>query len=158
MLRKLVAYLSLVAICTALAGCAGVSWGGSGSSARAMQNQALVRESLDRLIAAYEGKNSRLFAELVSERYTGEKGILDSAVRRDFSVYHNQSLRYTVNNITFDGSGGKAFVAITLTRDWTEIKTGKTRHETTEESLVFVLEDGVYKLYSQRRPPLFGRN
>jgi hypothetical protein len=123
-----------------------------------MTNHGLVREALGQLIAAYEAKDSRRFSELVSERYTGEESILDTAVRRDFSTYHNLTIRYTVNNITLDSDGGKAFVAITYTRGWTDIKTSKTRSETRETSLVFIRENGVYKLYSQNRPLLFGLN
>lgn len=149
--------LLLLAVCTVLPACAGLQVGGNtgSASAVAMSRHTLVRQSLDQLIAAYEAKSAGRFAELVSERYTGEESILDTAVRQDFSRFHDLSLRYTVNNITLD-DGGKASVAITFTRGWTEIKTSRTRSETGETSLVFVLEQGVYKLYSQSRPPLFG--
>lgn len=158
MRRLVIAGLLLLLPYTALTACAGVNTGGAGepSSAVTMARHAQARETLDRLISAYETKNSRQFTELTSGTYTGETSILNTAVQRDFSVYHNLSLRYTVNNITLDSTGNKAFVAITFTRGWTDIKTGKTRSETKETSLVFVLEEGVYKLYSQRGPRLFG--
>lgn len=151
------AVMLLLAACSVLPACGGLQIGGDtgSASAVAMSRHALVRQSLDRLIAAYEARSAGRFAELVSERYTGEESILDTAVQRDFSRYHDLTLRCTVNNITLD-DGGKAFVAITFTRGWTEIKTSRTRSETGEASLVFVYENGVYKLYSQGRPPLFG--
>ena len=157
-MKKIVTTLLLIA-CTALPACSTLRIGGQSDSpsATAAARHAEVRQALDRLVAAYEGKNSRRFAELVSERYTGEPAILDTAVRRDFSVYHNLTLRYTVNNITLDDSG-KAFVAITFTRDWTDTKTSKTRSETGETSLVFIRENRSYKLFSQNRPLLFGLN
>ena len=160
MCRLVIAGLLLLLPYTTLTACAGVKGGGAGesSSAVTMARHAQVRESLNQLISAYEAKNSRQFTELTSGNYTGEAGILSTAVQRDFSVYHNLSLRYTVNNITLDSTGKKAFVAITFTRGWTDIKTSKTKNETKETSLVFVLEDGVYKLYSQRGPRLFGRH
>lgn len=156
-MKTYLAVMLLLAACSVLPACAGLQVGGDtgSASAAAMSRHALVRQSLDRLIAAYEAKDSRGFSALVSERYTGEESILDTAVRRDFSTYHNLTLRYTVNNITLD-DGGKAFVAVTVTRGWTDIKTSRTKNETGETSLVFVLENGVYKLYSQGRPPLFG--
>lgn len=157
-MKKIVTTLLLIA-CIALPACSTLQIGGHGNSASATAaaRHAEVRQALDRLIAAYEGENSRSFAELISERYTGEQAILDTAVRRDFSAYHNLTLRYTVNNITLDDSG-KAFVAVTFTRDWTDTKTSKTRSETGETSLVFIRENGIYKLYSQNRPLLFGLN
>ncbi len=158
MRRLVIAGLLLLLPCTTLTACAGVTTGGAGesSSAITMARHTQIRQSLDQLISAYETKNSRQFTELTSGNYTGEAGILNTSIQRDFSVYHNLSLRYTVNNITLDSTGNKAFIAITFTRGWTDIKTSKTKSETKETSLVFVLEDGVYKLYSQRGPRLFG--
>jgi len=160
-MSRLLTLIVLIPIaCATFSGCGQVAFGGKADSpsALAMADHALVRQSLDQLIAAYEAKDSRRFSSLVSERYTGEPGVLDTAVRRDFSTYHNVEIRYTVNNITLDSDGGKAFVAITYTRGWTDIKTSKTRSETRETSLVFIRESGVYKLYSQNRPLLFGLN
>ena len=160
MRRLVIAGLFLLLPYTTLTACAGVTTGGAGesSSAITMARHTQARQSLDQLISAYEAKNSRQFTELTSGNYTGEASILSTAVQRDFSVYHNLSLRYTVNNITLDSTGNKAFIAITFTRGWTDIKTSKTKSETKETSLVFVLEGGVYKLYSQRGPRLFGLN
>lgn len=158
--RQILAGLFLLLFCTTLPACAGFQIGGSADSpsATAMAKHAQVRQSLDKLISAYEAKNSRQFDELVSASNTGEPRILATSVLRDFSTYHNLSLRYTVNNITLDSNGTKAFVALTFTREWTDIRTSKTRNETKETSLVFILEKGIYKLYSQNQPKLFGLN
>ena len=158
--RQILTGLILLLVCATLPACAGQKINGSSDSpsAIAQSRHVQVRQALDRLISAYEAKNSRQFAELVSNSYTGEEGILNSGLQRDFSTYHNMSLRYTINNITLDGNGTKAFVAITFTRGWTDIKTTKTRSETKETSLVFVLENGIYKLYNQSPPLLFGLN
>ncbi len=117
----------------------------------------MVRSSLDGLITAYEAKSGSHFSGLVSDSYQGEKRVLDKAVMRDFGTFHNLSIRYTVNNITL-GDNGMVSVAITFTRGWTDIKTTNTMSETRETSLVFVLEDNVYRLLSQGRPQLFGFN
>jgi hypothetical protein len=158
MKKQIIAGLLMLLTLTTILACAGLQIGGSSDSpsAIAAKRHSQVRQSLDQLISAYEAKNSRQFTELTSDNYTGEASILSTAIQRDFSTYHNLSLRYTVNNITLDSSGNKAFVAVTFTRGWTDIKTSKTKSETKETSLVFVLEDGVYKLYSQRGPRLFG--
>jgi hypothetical protein len=158
MKKQIIAGLLMLLTLTTIPACAGLQIGGSSDSqsAIAAKRHSQVRQSLDQLISAYEAKNSRQFDELTSGSYTGESSILSTTVRRDFSVYHNLSLRYTVNNITLDSTGNKAFIAITFTRGWTDIKTSKTKGETKETSLVFVLEDGAYKLYSQRGPRLFG--
>lgn len=158
-MKNSITVLLLLIACTLLPACATVQTGGASDSASAATaaRHTQVRQALDRLIAAYEGKNSRRFAELVSERYAGEGGVLDTAVRHDFSTYHNLALRYTVNNITLDDSG-KAFVAIAFTRSWTDTRTTNTASETGETSLVFIRENGTYKLYSQNRPLLFGIN
>jgi len=160
MSKRIIYGLFLLLACTVLPACAGLQIGGSSDSqsAIAMKRHTQVRQSLDQLIAAYEAKNSRQFSALVSDSYSGEARILATSALRDFSVFHNLSLRYTVNNITLDDNRAKAFVAITFTRSWTDIKTAKTKSETKETSLVFVLENGTYKLLSQTRPLMFGLN
>lgn len=116
----------------------------------------VVRQALDRLIAAYEKKDGLRFAELVSERYTGETVVFfDTVMGRDFGTYDNLTLRYAVTNITLDDHG-KAFVAIAFTRDWTENDTANAQSESGETTIVFIRENGTYKLYSQNRPLLFG--
>ena len=115
-----------------------------------------VRESLDRMVAAYESKNSIEFFSQVSEQYTGDYANLQTAVQREFSRKTALSVRYTVNNITLDQSGENAFVAVTFTRSWTDVKTAKTKNETKQTSVVLRREDGIYRLYSQKSPYLFG--
>lgn len=157
--RQIITGVILLLSCAMLPAC---TWqqivGGDSPSATTMTRHAQVRQSLDQLISAYESKNSRKFAELVSNRYTGEESILLTTLQRDFSTYHNLSIRYTVNNITLDGNGDKTYVAITFTREWTDIKTTRSRRETQNTSLVFILENGTYKLYTQSQPLLFGLN
>jgi len=123
---------------------------------KAVNQQELVRESLDSLIAAFVNKNVRQFMELVSESYTGEASILESSVRRDYSAFTNIAIRYTFNNVTFDGRN-MISASITFVRDHTVVKTGKQASIRKQTTLIFRREDGVYKLYSQKRPMLFGR-
>ena len=118
--------------------------------------QDMVRSSLDNLIDAYQNKQISRFMALVADNYTGDSMILDSAVRRDFSRFHNISIRYTVNNITFDSSAAKAYVGITYTRSEQIIKTTKMVTRTGSTNFVLKLENGTYKLYSMGRATLFG--
>ena len=154
MLTRIVRSALLLAVCLLLVACAG-SMIANGSPT--LNHQVMVKSSLDRLVSAYESKSGRQFSELVSDRYVGEKSVLHTAVNRDFSAYHNLTISYTFNNVTFDGKD-KVFAAVTFTRGWTDMATTKTKSETRETALVFVLENGSYKLYSQERPLLFGIN
>ena len=154
MKMRLMGIFLQVWVCLLFSGCSGVN---VGDVKTVVNYQAMVKQSLDHLIGDYEAKNGRQFAELVSDRYVGVKELLDTAVRRDFSAYHNLSVRYTLNNVTFDGKS-KIFASVNFTRDWTDIKTTKTMNETRQTSLVFILENGICKLYSQSRPLLFGFN
>lgn len=110
-----------------------------------------VLRSLDALIDAYQARNSMGFSRHVSERYTGDEMILDSRVRDTFRRAHDIGIRYTVNNITSDGRG-KVFVAVTYTREHTDIGTTQRLVHTGQAALVFIREGGEYRLYSQPNP------
>ena len=120
------------------------------------EQQAQVRDSLDKLIDAYQAKNLRLFMEQVSGSYTGDADNLESSVRNDFSNLNNISIRYTVNNITPDGNGKSVSLAITFTGNHQVIKTGKMETLTGQTEIVLRKENGRYLLYSMKNPVLFG--
>lgn len=133
-----------------------VSAGGPSASLRALDDHAKVRQTLDQLIAAYEMKDVRGFSALVSERYVGEEASLDTALRRDFSARTNQTLRYTVNNLSLNEKGDLASLAVTFTRGWTDTRSGATRQETSSTTLLFIREGEFFRLYEQKPPRLFG--
>ncbi len=110
-----------------------------------------VLQSLDALIDAYQSRNSMAFSRYVSERYTGDDMILDSRVRDSSRRAHDIGIRYTVNNITSDGRG-KVFVAVTYTREQTDIGTTQRLVHTGQATLIFIREGGEYLLYSQPNP------
>lgn len=110
-----------------------------------------VLQSLDSLIDAYQNKNSMAFSRYVSERYTGDDMILDSRIRDTMRRAHDIGIRYTVNNITSDGRG-KVFVAVTYTREHTDIQTTQRLVQTGQAALIFIREGGEYLLYSQPNP------
>lgn len=152
MKKNLLVQMGMMLVLTLLGGC----FGGSGASAPAGPTlQTQIRESLDKMVDAYAAKNIRGFMALVSDGYTGEASILDSTVRKDFSAATNITIRYTFNNVTPDGKD-KAFAAITFTRNYTDIKTGKQVTNQGQTTLIFQLVDGSYHLYTQNQPQLFG--
>jgi hypothetical protein len=107
------------------------------------------------LIAAYTDKNIRRFMELVSESYTGDPSILESSIQSDYSTFTDIAIRYTFNNVTYDGKD-MVSASITFVRDHTVIKTTKRDTVRKQTTLIFRREDGVYKLYSQNGSVLFG--
>ncbi len=120
------------------------------------QVQMSLRETIDNLIDAYKNKELTRFMVYVSDDFTGDKTILEGAVRKDFSAFHNIDVRYSLNNITIDSSGTLLSVSLNFTRFHTEIKTGNlfTSNETTE--MVFKMVDGEPKLYRMNKPLMFG--
>lgn len=110
-----------------------------------------VLQTLDALIDAYQARNSMAFSRYVSERYTGDDMILDSRIRDSSRRAHDIGIRYTVNNITSDGRR-KVFVAVTYTREQTDIGTTQRLVHTGQAALIFIREGGEYLLYSQPNP------
>lgn len=120
------------------------------------EQQGQVHNSLDKLIEAYQAKNISKFNSQVSEKYTGDADNFETSVRNDFSRFNNVTIRYTVNNITPDATGEKVSVAVTFTRSHQIIKTGKMEVVTGQAELVFSKEDGQFRLYSMKKPSIFG--
>ncbi len=117
----------------------------------AWEEQQQVLQTLDAMIAAYQEKNSIRFSGYISERYAGDDMLLESRVRQNLSRAHDIGLRYTVDNITSDGRG-KLFVALTYTREHTDIATTQRIVHTGQAALTFVREDQNYRLLSQPKP------
>ena len=152
MKRTLIAQIGIMLVLTMLGGC----FGGSVASTPTPQTpQTRVRETLDNMVDAYSSKNIRGFMALVSDSYTGDSSVLDSAVLRDFSAATNITLRYTFNNVTTDGKG-KASAALTFTRNYTDIKTGKQITNQGQTTMIFQIVGGSCLLYTQNQPQLFG--
>ncbi|MDY0212208.1 MAG: hypothetical protein RBR06_04325 [Desulfuromonadaceae bacterium] len=121
------------------------------TSPSAWEENHLVLQALDALIDAYENKNSIGFFRFVSDRYMGDDIILESRIRDTLRRSHDISIRYTVDNITSD-KRGKSSVAVTFTREYTEIKTTQRVVRTGQAILVFVRKGGEYRLLSQISP------
>ncbi len=144
----------LAALVAAFVLVAGLSFAEGGSEA-AKTPDVLVRESMDRLVSAYMGRNSNDFMTLVSSNFAGESSKLDTRLRRDFSQAVNISLSYTFNNVTFDSKSEYASVAITYTKNYTEVKTTQQISKKGESKLVFKMEKGAYRLFRMDEPWFF---
>ncbi len=113
------------------------------------------RAAAARIINAYEARRLLSFMDCVSERYTDDKDMLESEIRDDFSTYSHININYIVNNVVSD-TKDKLFVSINYSIKAIPRRTGSTYSNRGTAELIFIKEDGKYKLYSQRRPYLFG--
>jgi hypothetical protein len=116
--------------------------------------QMLVREVLDKLIEAYEEKNTGLFMSLISDDFYGDKTILDSSLRSSQNLYHNVDIRYTLDSVVPDYVD-KIFAAVTFNRQYTLVKTGKAVADSGSTAYVFKFEGGHLKVLSMARPLMF---
>lgn len=116
------------------------------------QNQ--VREALDAMIAAYRAEDPAAFMKFVSNDFTADPAVLDRAIRRDFSLFDNIDLRYTLNNVA-SGNGG-LFASISFSRQVTSSSDGKTYTDKGITEFVFRLTDQGPKVFSMKIPLIFG--
>lgn len=116
------------------------------------QNQ--VREALNAMIAAYRAEDPAAFMRYVSEDFAADPAILDRAIRRDFALFDNIDLRYTLNNVA-SGSGG-LFASISFNRQITSSRDGKTYRDKGTTEFVFRLTDQGPKVFSMKFPLIFG--
>ena len=116
--------------------------------------EARIRQALHELITAYEKKDPVRFGEHISSTYFGDKARLEIRIRRDFSALHDISIEPTITSIVADGMG-RVFVEMDFRRSHTLLAGSERITKTGRTSLIFRLEEGRYRLTSQR-PPLFG--
>jgi len=115
----------------------------------------VVRSILDGLIDAYQKERPQEFMALISDDFTGDKTLLDRAVRKDFSAFDNIMLRYVLANVTVDTTG-KIFVTFTYNRQVTSARSGRTLQDNAATQMTFKLGDGGAKIYSMKWPLIFG--
>lgn len=114
-----------------------------------------VRTALDALFAAYEQENRVDFMRGVSDRFAGDSRILDSAIRRDFSLFENISLDYSLNNVTA-AAGGKVYVSLNYRRRLESSRYGTSLADTGMTEFVFISEGDSFRVFSLKNPLLFG--
>ncbi|MBN2655006.1 MAG: hypothetical protein JXR79_07865 [Nitrospirae bacterium] len=114
---------------------------------------ALVRDVLDKMVAAYSSEDAGRFMSFVSEDFAGDSGSLDRAIRRDFSAFDNIMLRYTINNVS-SGANGMVYVSINYNRSVTSSKDARVYTDRGMTELVFKL--GSNQIFSMKSPLIFG--
>lgn len=116
---------------------------------------AAIKKAMDGLISAYRGEDPRSFMTYVSPDFSADATILDRAIRKDFSIFDNIDLRYTLNNVTSAGNG-RVFAAFSYTSQMTEVATGKTSSRSGSTEFIFNLEEGGAKVFAMKNPLIFG--
>jgi len=115
----------------------------------------IVKELLDSLINAYQREQPREFMALVSDDFTGDKTLLDRAIRKDFSNFDNIILRYVLTNVSADTTG-KIFVTFNFNRQVTSTRTGRTLQDNATTQMTFKIGDRGARIYSMKWPLIFG--
>lgn len=116
---------------------------------------AVVRDSLDRMIAAYLSEDPRAFMAQVDDDFAGDTTILDRGVRKDFTAFDNLDLRYTLNNVTA-GSGGKIFTSISFSRQVTSSRSGQAFQDRGVTEFIFTLKGDQALVSAMKHPLIFG--
>lgn len=118
------------------------------------QETPLVQRTLNELVTTYQNKDMARFSSHVSDRYFSDKTRLEIRVSRDFKAFDDIIVHPAIARLHEDGRG-RAFIEATYNRSHTDIATGRRVTLSGQVSLVFEIEDGRYRLLSQR-PALFG--
>lgn len=116
--------------------------------------QSIVREALNKLIAAYQNRDAQTFMSFVSEDFAGDVTNLDRAIRRDFSSFDNINLSYTLNNISSDSRG--ISVSLSFSRNLTSNKSGQSLKDKGITEFVFKMGEKMAKVFSMKNPLIFG--
>lgn len=116
--------------------------------------QTEIRQVLDAMITAYRAEDPAAFMVHVSDNFAADPTVLDRAIRRDFSLFDNIDLRYTLNSIAT--GQGNVYAAISFTRQITSTRSGTTLTDRGSTDFVFQPGDRGLKVFSMRFPLIFG--
>lgn len=117
--------------------------------------KAAVIEALNKLTETYMAENPAAFMELVSEDFAGDFTILDRAIRKDFTLFDNIDLRFTLTGMA-SGAKGSIVVTITFNRFLLGTKSGQSYRDRGMTEFVFVPEGGGLKVKAMKYPLIFG--
>lgn len=124
-------------------------------SASSNVSDKLIKKTIDDLIDAYISRSLEKFMSSVDESYTGDKALLDDAIRKDFSLITDISISYTINSIIPDFKE-MVLVSLKFTRTYTDITTGTRNIDEGSCTMIFKIINNKPFLYSMRDKPLFG--
>lgn len=115
----------------------------------------MAKAAIDRMISSYSERNAEEFMESVADGFTGDKTLLDRAVRKDLSLYTDIDIRYTLDTVIPDPAD-MVSVTITYTRSHTVIQTSGRDTESGTTELIFKRDGKNLMLHSMKPPLLFG--
>jgi hypothetical protein len=117
--------------------------------------KAAVIEALNKLTEAYMAENPAAFMENVSNDFAGDFTILDRAIRKDFTLFDNIDLRFTLTGMASGAKGG-IVVTITYNRFLLGTKSGQSYRDRGMTEFVFVPEENGLKVKAMKYPLIFG--
>lgn len=120
-----------------------------------MNIQAVVKDALDRLMAAYQNENPAEFMSFVADDFAGDRTLLDKAIRKDFLLFDKIYLRYILNNVVSDATG-KVIASITFNRSVFSTRTGKILTDNGMTEFTFKLGERSLRLWAMKLPLIFG--
>ncbi len=115
---------------------------------------AMVVKVLSEMADAYSNKDGNLFMSHVAESFTGDPGLLDFALRKDFSSFSDIKITLTPSGIV--GSGSHVQAVVNYSRTVIPARSGIPLSDRGMTRFVFELSSGEPKLYSMSNPMIFG--
>lgn len=116
-----------------------------------------IQEDLDKLFDSYNSRRLSSFMRRTSEDFAEDEDVLEDSLRKDFLKYSYIDTNYFINSIIPDDNG-KYAVTLSFTRKLEDRKTGTIKSDSGFATIILIKTNNRFKLYSQRRPFLFGNN
>jgi len=114
----------------------------------------IVMQTLDKLKDAYENESYPSFMKYVNEEFTGDYAALEMALIKDFTLFNNIQINFTINSLAYQS--GKYLVSVTYNRTLESSRDGNVYSDSgiTE----FNFKNGKFgaMLYSMKNPIIFG--
>lgn len=135
-----------------------IKLGNSASSIENNENYKIRQEAqkvVDSLVSAYESRNISKIMRFISDDYTSAQFDFDDSVRKDFLKYSYIDISVFINN-AIKSSDGKIAVSLNYRRTLEDRIAGKIISDNGFTEIILKKEGNVYKLYSMRKPYLFG--
>lgn len=114
----------------------------------------LVIDALAALVSSYQSRNAASFMALVDQDFAGDIVNLDRALRKDFSLFENIALSFTINNIT--SSQGAVYTSLTYNRSLFSSRTNEVFRDNGVTDFTFRISDNQLKVASMKNPLIFG--
>lgn len=119
-----------------------------------LNTRQLVNDAIASLISSYQTKNAASFMALVDDNFAGDVVNLDRAIRKDFSLFENITLSFTINNIT--SSQGAVYTSLTFNRSLFANRTNAVLRDSGVTDFTFRLSENRLKVSGMKNPLIFG--